>query len=247
MGIWSNDLLRIAQIKTLLKQQINRLIPGSIDNNTPFREYPDTLESLEIPKAPKETINDIITFEEMAPIQELRIVKEDGILNLGEKVCTPAVTHEVLVCSDKYTSVSNNSNNWGYDNDKGFYNNAIGDSQNTKMVIKVDDYRNICYPDAANLMPVTIYQSSEHYYDYGQLYGSSDGSTLDTLLVDAYGLSGTRLTDVTISTFYPYLILYYRKDGGGTNGEDRCYFKFDRINFTKTTVIDVPEEDYFVS
>lgn len=45
---WSSDLLRIAQIKTLFKDAINRLNPGSITNDTPFREYVDALNSYEV-------------------------------------------------------------------------------------------------------------------------------------------------------------------------------------------------------
>lgn len=228
MGTWSNDLLRIAQIKTLLKQQINRLLPGSIKNDTPFEEYPEKLH--DTPCIYRDNLIVGATFS-------------DTII-MGNKLYSPEISHNELVSNDQYTSVYDNSNNWGYDTTKGFYNNTIYDSQNTRITLKVNDYRNICYSNNANVMPVTAYQSSETGSDYGRIYGSMDGSTLTTLLTNFSGLNGTQQVDITLTTFYPYLILYYKKDGSITSGEDRCYFKFDRINFTEEYIIDQQEVIY---
>lgn len=233
----ANNLLLIAQTKHLLKLAINKLIPGSIDNDTPFRDYPDILDEYEPAPQPvqDEGFRDVISVGE-------GMVDE---ISMGEKYYTPAVTHEQMIISDPYTSVSNNSNNWGYDSEKGFYNNKINDSETTQMVLKVDDYRNICYPNLANVMPVTFYQSSENGYDYGILYGSYDGVSLDSMIFSCQNLSGQTQQDFTITTFYPYLILHYRKDGGSSSGEDRCYFKFDRLSVQVQTIIDTPEVIYY--
>ena len=221
----TNNLYAIAQIKDLLMSAINRLVPNGITSATPFANYPTVLNTY----TPSGGVNRIVT-EDFSNWEGLNHVK----------IYKPAV----IEYNTSGTTITTNEG-WGYDTTKGYYNPIIGDSESTKIVFRITNYNSIVNPSLANEVPISIYQSSETYYDGLMIYASSDGTTEDTFLANCKDISGSDTVNLGVSTFPDYLIFKYEKDGGTSSGEDRCYFKFTQGTVTQTIISQ--EEVYYTN
>lgn len=261
----ANNLLLIAQTKHLLKLAINKLIPGSIDNDTPFRDYPDILDEYEPAPQPvqDEGFRDVISVGD-------GMVDE---INMGEKYYTPA-TYQ-LTCKDnihyRNAGYIDNLNGWTYNMTTNYLTSPlVNDSGYSYCKFVVEHWNYIDNNDV--YLRVNTIQDAESGCDYGSVVISTLGD-LDTN--SSYDLrdiarggtlpSGTGVATVVyqipnsntpgtdysidcsggIASHYDNVYVYfvYSKDGSASSGRDNVQIKLIDGYFEQTIV--TPEVVYY--